>query len=134
MAIDLRNKSGASVRLSNGHWAVFLTLAQAYGWRPAGTKAPPGLAPSEKWSGRYDSSDGQTVVDSDAKLFAQVLHAAAVSPKITVALPDVIRHIERQIEASGTNIPDQMRMKPEDFNKEFSPLLEFLYKGEFFIQ
>jgi hypothetical protein len=134
MSLDLRNSSGDSIRVSGGHWAVFLTLAQAFGWKPAGTKRPSNLPISQGWSGRYDSSDGQTVTDADAKLLAQVLHAAAVSPKLTVALPDVIRHIERQVEAGGAKIPEGMRMLPEHFSREFSPLLEFLYKGEFVIE
>ena len=131
MAVDLRNSAGANIRISSGHWAVYLTLAEAFGWKPAGTKAPSTFPVAKRLSGRYDSSDGQTVIEADAKLLAQVLHAAAVSPKISIALPDVIRHIERQVEAAGTRIPDQMRMKLEDFSKEFSPVLEFLYQGEF---
>jgi hypothetical protein len=133
MAMDLSNKSGATLRVSGLHWAVFLTLAQAYGWKPAGTNRPQHLPPTEEWSGRYDSNDGQTVADSDAKLLAQALHGAAVSKEINIALADVIRLIERQIEAAGTRIPDPMRMKPEDFHQGFSPLLLFLYQGEFVI-
>jgi hypothetical protein len=133
MAFDLRNNSGGTLRDSGGHWAVFLTLAQAYGWKPAGTGRPAHLPQTEKWNGRYDSSDGQVVTEEDAKSLARVLHAAAVSQQVNVALADVIRRIERQVETSGTTIPDAMRMKPEHFHQEFSPLLEFIYQGEFVI-
>ena len=36
MAINLRNESGATIRIGSGHWAVYLTLAETFGWRPAG--------------------------------------------------------------------------------------------------
>ena len=134
MAIDLRNAAGGSIRVSNGHWAVYLTLAEAFGWRPAGTQRPPSLPADVQWSGRYDSSDGQIVANSEAKLLAEILHAAAVSPKLGQALSDVIGYIQNQIEASGTRIPEQMKMHPNDFSKEFSPLLTFLYQGEFTIE
>ena len=92
------------------------------------------MPPSETWNGRYDTSDGQTVVDPDARRLAEVLHAASVSPQLAVTLSDVIRRIESGVEAAGINIPDQMRMKPEHFSEVFSPLLMFLYQGEFVIK
>lgn len=134
MSITLRNPSGSTITISNGHWAVYLTLAQAYGWKPAGTSPSPSLPCGESWGGRYDSSDGQVVIDAEAKLLAQVLHAAAVSPQIETALADVIAHIEQQVENAGTPIPPAMRMSPNDFSKEFSPLLMFLYQGTFVIE
>jgi hypothetical protein len=134
MSICLRNRTGETLILSGGHWAVYLTLAEAYGWKPAGTSPPPSHPLGEAWSGRYDSSDGQTVDDADAKFLARVLHAAAVSAQLGTALSDVIAYIERQVENAGTPIPPQMRMAPNDFSKEFSPLLMFLYQGMFVIE
>jgi hypothetical protein len=134
MSICLRNPRGETFVLSAGHWAVYLTLAEAYGWKPAGTSPPRSHPGGDVWSGRYDSSDGQTVGDADAKLLAQVLHAAAVSAKLGTALSDVIAYIERQVENAGTPIPPQMRLDPHDFSKEFSPLLMFLYQGTFVIE
>ena len=83
--------------MSGGHWAVFLTLAQSYGWKPRGTKAPSGWLAGEKWGGRYDSSEGQAVTAQDAKQFATVLHAASVSDTLPVALGEVITHVEQQL-------------------------------------
>jgi hypothetical protein len=133
MPFNLRNKAGATGQMSGGHWAVFLTLAQSYGWKPRGTKAPPGFPAGEKWGGRYDTSEGQTVTAQDAKQFATVLHAASVSDTLPVALGEVIAHVEKQLEAAGIAIPDPMRMAPEHFYEEFNPLLTFLYDGEFVI-
>jgi hypothetical protein len=134
MAFHLKSKSGDVLKVSGGHWAVFLTLAGTFGWKPAGTERPLGLPPSVEWSGRYDSSDGQFVTDADAQMLAQVLHAAAVSNKIQIALADVIAHVERQVAKTVHAIPAQMRMQPADFFDEFSPLLTFLYKGGFCIE
>jgi len=134
MAIHLTNKSGEVLKVSGGHWAVFLALASTFGWKSIGTEPPATMSPHDSWSGRYDSSDGQHVTDEDALKFAQVLHAAAVHEKIEVALSDVIAHIERQVAKTGLAIPEQMRMQPLDFYDEFSPLLTFLYKGGFYIE
>ncbi len=134
MAFNFRNKAGATGKMGGGHWAVFLTLAQSYGWKPEGTKAPANLPASEQWGGRYDTSDGQTVTDSDARKLAEVLHAAALSDTLGVALNDVIRHVEKLLEAAGITIPESMRMAPEHFHGEFSPLVRFLSEGEFVIE
>jgi hypothetical protein len=67
-------------------------------------------------------------------MLAEILHAAAVHPKVGDALFDVIAHVERQVEQAGTPIPEQMRMHPNDFSKELSQLLTFLYQGEFVIE
>jgi len=133
MSIHLHNAAGNTFDLSGGHWAVYLTLAQAYGWKPRGTERPPALPASQPWSGQYASRDGQIVGDAEAKLLAQILHAAALSDKLGTALTDVINNIEEQIVRAGTPIGDAMRMQPQDFKTEFSPLLKFLYQGRFII-
>jgi len=133
-AFDLRNQAGNTLRVSGGHWAVYLTLAETFGWIPKGTERPKNLPENQPWNGQYASSDGQFVTDNDAKALAKILHGVAVNPKISIALQDVISNVEMQAERSGIAIPSQMRMKPEDFNKEFSPLLIFLYEGGFYIE
>jgi hypothetical protein len=134
MGFDLRNSAGETLKVSGGHWAVLLSLAGTYGWKPLGTRSPPGFPSIEKWHGRYDTNDGQTVTHADAKRLAEVLHAAVVSDTLHMALADVIRSIESQVVARGTHIPEQMRMKLMDFNDGFSALLLFLYQGEFIIE
>lgn len=134
MAFDLHNTSGSTLRVSGGHWAVLLILAECYGWKPAGTLAPPGFPPDQQWNRRYDSNDGQIVAQEDAVALAKHLHGAAVSPQLNQALADVIRSVEKWAEAQGLKIPDGMRMKPEHFHREFSPLLLFLYEGQFSIE
>ena len=134
MAFNLRSKSGATGKIDGGHWAVFLTLAQSYGWKPEGTLAPAGFPETEKWGGRYDTSEGQTVTDADAKQLGTVLYAAIISDTLSVALTEVIAHVEQLLEEAGIVIPDPMRMAPEHFHEEFNPMLAFLYEGEFVIE
>jgi|SRR5471030_237080 len=134
MSIYLKNPAGKTINLSNGHWSVYLTLAQCFGWKPTGTQRPPSVPLSLEWKNGYDSSDGQIVTDADAKSLAQILHAAALHEKLGIALTDIILNIEQQVQLAGANIPENMRMKPSDFNEEFSPLLMFLYQGTFSIE
>jgi hypothetical protein len=133
VAFDLRNQSGSTIRVRGGHWAVFLSLAEAFGWKPAGTRPPSGFPVDEGWHGRYDSNDGQIVTQEDAISLAKHLHGAAVSPDLNRALADVIRHIEAAVEREGMAIPAALRMTSGQFHPAFSPLLLFLYEGEFII-
>ncbi|MHC2364037.1 hypothetical protein [Rhizobium leguminosarum] len=134
MAINLRNKAGKTIKLSTRHWTVMLTLAETFGWSPAGTAAPVGWNGSGEWGGAYDTNDGQAVSDDDAKALARHLHGAAVSPQLPVALTDVINYVEKAAEARGITILDAMRMEPNEFSNIFSPLLMFLYDGSFYIE
>ena len=134
MSIHLRSHDGAQLNLSGGHWAVYLNVAQAFGWQPQGTLAPPQWPQGQAWAGAYDSSDGQIVSEADARALAETLNGAIRSPQIGDALFDVIEGIESLVQAGGTRIPEQMRMHPNDFSSEFSPVVLFLYKGSFFIE
>ncbi|MEM6958700.1 MAG: hypothetical protein AAF645_23665 [Myxococcota bacterium] len=125
MGFELTNSEGEQFRVSGGHWAIYLNVAEAFGWRPAGTLPPDGHA--GPWSGRYDSNDGQRVSPADAKALAETLNGAARHPQFGFALQDQIGRLERSVEADGLTIPDGMRMKPNDFVHEVSPLLMFLY-------
>lgn len=134
MAIDLRNHSGQTIKLTTRHWTVMLTLAQTFGWVPAGTIAPSGWNGPGEWGGAYDTNDGQLVSEDDAKSLASHLHGAAVSDQLPIALTDVINYLEKAAEARGISILDAMRMKPDEFSNIFSPLLMFLYEGSFYIE
>ena len=134
MSILLRSRQGKTFALSAGHWAVLLNVARCYGWTPAGTLPPADWPATQAWTGQYDTSDGQVVTTAEATTLAKTLHSAAAGPQIGQALEDMIRHVESLAEQAGLSIPDGMRMRPEHFNKEFSPLLFLLYDGEFLIE
>src|SRR5215467_11613088 len=76
---------GGEFALPPGGWSRLLSLAQAYGWRPAGTRLPEGYDaygpgswqgdPSE-WDGRYWPGYGQEVIATDALELAAALKRA----------------------------------------------------------
>jgi hypothetical protein len=134
MSVHLHGRLGKTFTTSAGHWAVILNVARCFGWEPAGTMPPADWPSSQSWGGQYDTNDGQVVTESEALILAKILHAAAAGPQIGQALADMIRHIESSAESADVPIPEGMRMHPEHFSKEFSPLLFLLYDGEFRIE
>ena len=134
MAINLKSQSGKTIKLTTRYWTVVLTLAQTFGWSPAGTLAPIGWSGPGEWGGAYDTNDGQVVSEDDAKGLARHLHGAAVSDQLPIALSDVINYLEKAAEVRGITILGAMRMKPDEFSNIFSPLLMFLYEGSFYIE
>ena len=50
--------------LSLEAWGSLLALAEASGWKPEGTKAPPSMLID--WDGSYNAVAGQRVSDDDA--------------------------------------------------------------------
>ena len=75
---------GGEFALLPGGWSRLLSIAQTYGWRPAGTRPPDDDAcevglwqgdPSE-WDGRYWPGYGQEVIATDALGFAAALGRA----------------------------------------------------------
>jgi hypothetical protein len=76
MSFDLEGKGGHS-RWSNAGWPEVLSLAESYGWKPAGTAPPKGVRRT-KWNGAYDdggyhTNDGQLVTAADAAALAEAL-------------------------------------------------------------
>ena len=74
MAFDLEGKAG-SFRMSNSGWPEVLAIAEAYGWKPAGTRPPRGSKPGG-WDGGYRTNDGQVVTKVDASALAAALDDA----------------------------------------------------------
>lgn len=133
MAVELKSRRGKALKLTDEHWSVFLNVAQAHGWKPAGTLAPVGWPGGEVWPGQYASSDGQRVSDDDARAMARVLYEAATGDGVARSLRDVIDRVELAAKRSGASLRPEDRMAPRDFYDEFSPLLLLLYDGEFAI-
>jgi hypothetical protein len=132
LAFDLRNAAGEQFRVRGGYWAVFLTLAECFGWMPEGTQPPEGLS-ADSWNKCYDSNDGQFVTDSDAISLAKHIHGAVVHEQLDLALSDIIANLEQQILTEGIPIHPSMKIEPDQLKQQFSPLLLFLYQGGFFI-
>ena len=86
-------------------WRNMLTLAQRYGWRPAGTKPPEAWIwsghPSDR-DGRYFPADCQQIMERDAKAFAAAL---------ANALPDIPEH-----DALATRVLDDRGADTHEFS------------------
>jgi len=80
MGMNLISKSGASFDLSGGWWWFYRTLAEKCGWKPKGTGKPDHLGKMDKWTGGYDSCDGQTVHDDDARALGAAPEKALADP------------------------------------------------------
>src|SRR5688572_961928 len=79
MSVDLKSESGAELNMRGSGWDFILNVAEAYGWKKAGTEPPEGLSQTQ-WSGAYDTSDGQRVTESDAVALAAALRRASADP------------------------------------------------------
>lgn len=83
MSIRCEGGEETSLRWLFYTWIMLQDLAQAYGWTPLGTQAPPEWIPTEDqptWHGNYYANSGQTVLAEDARALGEAL---------TRALPDL---------------------------------------------
>src|SRR5262245_48579955 len=131
MGFDLTNDAGGSTRFSPSGWALALTLAEHYGWKPAGTKLE-----RTDWSGEYATNEGQRVTASDAQNLAEACERALVD---TDYLP-CVSAIKQQIDAEVARlIPgDTPRaVRSEEilaFRERLKDLVAFCRGGGFIIE
>ena len=80
--LALYNQSGECFRLAASDWRDLLLTARQYGWKPAGTIAPPiqwdldRPATQERWNREYDAPKGQAVTRRDTAALAAALKKA----------------------------------------------------------
>jgi len=84
--VVLYNRHGESFHFSSVGWRSILNTAMTYGWKPAGTAAPPvpldpdcPLGEKNAWDGNYYRPQGQTALPKDAEELAAALERAAAS-------------------------------------------------------
>jgi len=79
MGYDLRNELGHEMGFNMSAFCNLLFLAEQYGWKPAGTRAPAHFDLDtwrRPWDGNYTSNDDQVVTNSDALAMAEALERA----------------------------------------------------------
>ena len=80
MSLELFNEATTLTRrYSREFWEKALELAQAYGWKPLGTRPPAAhnfRLLNADWPGTYLTNDGQTVMWEDALALARALEKA----------------------------------------------------------
>jgi hypothetical protein len=100
VGIRLCNKLGNDFNLSNMSWAYLLNLGEIYGWRPEGTKKSKKYGCFHKWSGCYDSSEGQIICQSDTNRLAKSLLTAIKDEEFKGKSDELVSNIQNAIESS----------------------------------
>lgn len=131
MGFDLTNEAGHSARFSPSGWALALTLAEDYGWKPAGTKLE-----RADWAGDYATNEGQRVTTNDAENLAQACERALADPgylaRVSAVKQQIDAEIARQVPGSR---PRAVRC--EDmlaFRERLKDLVAFCRGGSFIIE
>jgi hypothetical protein len=136
MSFELRSEGGSELQLGGSTWSLCLRLAEAYGWKPTGTTAPKRRS-RVKWSGGYDSSDGQGVTARDAADLATALERAAKDPsrrtKIRAVQSQLNRDVLELAKQHGIEIPDDFEDDEEVklAAKDLKALVAFFRAGAF---
>jgi len=69
------------------YWAESLDLAEAFGWRPAGTLHPlVQWSAGREWDGNYWANDWQRVTDEDAHQLGVALYKAVAAIETAVEM------------------------------------------------
>lgn len=131
MGFDLTNDTGSQMRFSPSGWALALTLAEEYGWKPAGTT----LARPD-WSGEYASNEGQRVTGSDAHALAAACERALADPDYLARISAVKQGIDATVarEVPG-NVPSTAnREEMLAFRERLQELVAFSRGGSFVVE
>lgn len=135
MSFELRSKSDNSeFAFSGTGWSFCLILAEQFGWVPEGTKKPKGFGIFKKWSGNYDSSEGQFVSSSDAMKLADSIENAINSKSLEDKVKEVASLIEEGIRKALGALPAGYEVQTEineDFISHYQRFISFCRKGEF---
>ena len=100
MGMDISFRRG-EFRCSARFWVECLTLAEVFGWNPAGTEAPSGCQPcsADDWGGNYWTNDYQQVTDDDARAFAAALRrgieAVMMETPLTIEQAQAVKVFEK---------------------------------------
>lgn len=135
MSIDLKSGNGSEISLSPRYWSFFLCLAETCEWKPQGTKKPKGYGFFRKWTGSYESCEGQIVNSQDAQEFSKGLNRCFYSKHCFEIMEAVNTSIETKVqESTKASIPEEMKIKiNEELKKSLGKLIAFTNQGEFSI-
>jgi hypothetical protein len=130
MGMDLVSESGAEFRATGSGWTYYLNLAEEYGWKPAGTKRPRRTSIFRKWSGHYDSNEGQRVSKRDASAMALALETALADPNRATRGTAVAERLTAAVRAATGDGSYTMRVDGDD-SAYLRSMIEFLRCGGF---
>ena len=138
MSFDLLSKKDDSeFRFSGTGWSFCLILAEGYGWVPLGTKKPKRYGFFKKWSGVYDTNEGQIVSSADASNLASSLLKALGSNDLQDSANNVAEVLEKAIIDALGEVPPELKIDAvidDEFMSYYRGFIEFCKNGEFEIQ
>ena len=122
VSADLIDDQGRVHQVRAAYWDFVLWLAEEYGWRPAGTLAPSGVADPD-WDGGYSENGGQRVVAEDASEFAAALDRAMADPERAQVERRVSDRLNEHVRELF--LRDGIELPPED-DEDYSTADSFL--------
>jgi hypothetical protein len=143
MGMDLR-RGDEVYSVGAVFWHECLELAEAFGWKPAGTlfgladleHLPPHTAAAEyerrrrEWTGIYTSNDWQRVTDEDAYALAFALYNAVVVMEAKLDMTDVQKRTTRTVTRSLIEISRSHSAMESDYHY-LRRIAEFIDRGGF---
>jgi hypothetical protein len=99
MGYDLSNASGAYVRFTGSGWDLALSVAEHYGWSPAGALKPVtwNEATDGPWQGDYWLNVGQRVSADDAAALTAALDRAVCAPDFVEVAIRIVDEIHEEL-------------------------------------
>ena len=148
MSVDLFNDRGGYFGTSNWGWALFIILAEMYGWVSNGTQPPKWHDPGKPWNKEdYCSNNGQIVTAQDAQGLADAIELAIQDLSPAPEASDFQPLEERKpygsapterlamlLRAAQAEKPDTVILGFDlDYTAPFQELVDFCRQGEFII-
>lgn len=137
MSMVFTSETGATSGCTSSAWDFYRWLAERYGWRPAGTRAPKRLRfRFFRWDGGYHWNEGQWITREDAAAFADALERNLRDPDRADAQREVIRAISAEVlrrawEEHGIALPDDSETDPLASDDDLRELIAFFRLGSF---
>lgn len=139
MGFDLSNKSGGYQRFNGAGWGLALSVAEHYGWKPAGTPRPGGWDDADgPWEGEYAIQAGQWVTAEDAVAFAEALDRAVAADDFVQVAQQGIDELNAELVNAIPRAKSDVKPLPPDgaekFRNRLKELAEFARQGTFVIE
>lgn len=140
MSYDLSNASGAYVRFTVSGWSLALTVAEHYGWKPAGIPKPQSWNEDVDgpWEDEYSMNAGQQVTAEDARALVVALDRAIAAPDFVETVQRLVAELNEAVAQYNPRWRDDLQPMPreqaEGFRKRLVELAGLARQGPFIIE
>ncbi len=130
MSVEFVNEHGDSYPINGYGISMYFTLLERYGWKPLGTRKPPGFGLFRRWPGSYHTNDGQLVTAKDARNMSEAVKRALEDTQLEDHAAELVKGITERA-TSGVS-PALAQAFQLVFSKDaFREFGEFCAKGPF---